>query len=1834
MVVFWVLICSQILSAQTITIRSVDAGPYSPGSTIAAAIKITDDNGKLDVYNNKYQLFISDANGSFTAERQIGEFSGFYTAFVNGTLPTDLAPGSSYKLRVKSTLPAVVSGQSSAFEVKAGNVVKAGTSSTTASANNAEVFGTCFADGPYTFLFINQSTPNADVTASFYNDLTQNTEQTISLATPTNFTAQNSNYTVLVKATQNGIIGTKAYLLTNNYISNSFQTKNSSSVCLPDQGYARVNYSVNITGDGGIQLNYPGTIYNIKWGDGTSTDLTYYQIVANNGVLTHDYLVSSCGATNAQGVVTNNFEVSFKVTNPYCPDQTKILSGNQAVLAPPKNIISAPQKACTGKEVTFNNVSFAGQVVSSTVGGGSCENPNALYQWYVNGIPVAPFNAPKNTPFKYTFPTAGTYTITLKLSSATPCIAPEATHVICVQDAPKASINVPSAVCVSNGAITLNNTSVVSNPCNNTITYLWKITPSTGYTYVDGTNENSLNPKILFSTAGNYTVQLSIDNGVCDIVQSTVSNINVSTAPTAVLSQDFSLCGKDHTLTFDDTDGSATKTTLTGTFDLKPDTYQWTVVGENGIAPATFVNNTNANSKYPQINFPDFGTYDITVKQINSCGDVAISQTQHITFKQAPTLTAGIDQTICFNDNVALQGNVTGTYNTLTWITNGTGTFSDNHAQKPIYTPSAADRAAGQVKLTLQISTSLPGDCASISDDVLIKINPSNTVTTAATKAICTTNSVNYNPASTVAGSTFTWTVTQHSNNITGFTQSGTGNIQDVLTNTSANATGTVTYTIVPHANNCDGTPFNFTVTVSPKPELTVTGPAGNSICSGSASGITLNANLSGTKYIWTVNVTGGITGAVAQTTPVSATSINQVLINNTYSPATVTYTITPLNSTSADNCDGDSKSVTITVQPQIPLANAGDDITLCDQSGYTLKGNDAGSFTGTWTLMTGQTGVTFADIHQAQTQVSGLQTGQVYTFRWTISNTSGCASQYDEVTVTNNPPVANNQIQLISPMTCAGQTILIKGSAPTGGNGNYAFVWERSTDGNNWISINNQTGQDLTIAVTESTYFRRSISSATCGDSKSNAIQALVQPPISNNTINSAQLSTCINTSAGTINGSTPQGADGNFLYQWQSSTDGGATWTDIAGATSVSYVTPVLSVNTQYRRLVSSVLCTGLQSNTSNFVSITVNPVAKAEFTWTKDANCIPFVINDQNIKAVAYPDRNATYTWYVNGQQFSTGIDFPAYTINNDGDVVEIKLVVTSKFGCESSTFSHTFTTLKNVTPSFTQTTTQNCGMVTVTFTNTSTNIANGTYLWNFGNGETSTKVQPDPVTFRASADGKDAVYNITLTASTPCSELSAASTVTIKPAVPIARVAPRKTSGCAPFDLVVDNISPGTNDIYTYHIVDANGQDVVTPVASVTRDAQTIRIPNEGNYYLYLEARNSCNIGKSSLVPITVTSRTLFAGLAASTTARVGCAPHTVNFTNSSQGGLNYRIEWNDGTPVTTTYNNGPLVHTFAQPGVYNVVLYASNDCAQNLASEIITITVTGKPVPAFNVDNGSGCGELKVNFTNNTPAPVNGQEGDLLYSWDFGDSKATAANPNTSTLRTPAAHTFSYAGSPYTVTLTVTNRTTGCSATTTRTITVNSPAIAEFRARPDSVQSYPNYQFAFEDLSTNKPIRWKWNFGDGSMSLSQNPSHTYADTGLYKVTLVAENQYCGSTKVHYVRIKGTPGQLFVPNAFTPASTNQQLNTFAAKGSGLKQWHMRIFNNYGQLIWETTKLDERGSPTDGWDGTFQGSPVPQGVYIWQIEAIFINGNEWKGMSYNSSNPKRTGAIHVIR
>lgn len=1972
-----------------ITIGTVDPGPYGYGSNITVPITVST-TACLPRLNNKFELYISDALGNFALEQKIGEYAGFYTTFINGVIPSTLPlllPGDNYKLRVKISGTGTIVDVPGTIGIRAFNMPAASvTPSVPSQIRGIDTYGFCGSSisDNQSMILTNTSAATTTVQLNVRNDIT-GTSQTY---TPGGAGFQitgiaNAYYTATLTGQQafglETIKSNKSYLLLNSSSKTNIQSTGDGFGCIdPTNGnIATIGYSVNIDGGtNGIRNNYPGSIYRIGWGDGSADDIyTHCQLIAQNGIISHNFSRTSCGQPPINlgngNQVTNSFSVSVTTLNPNCTESTTAIAYAKVFIKPTAIINPSVPTACTNTPVTFGNGSILGNNSDCTT--------VMSYEWYVDDVLQS-----TAAVFVYSFPLHGNHTVKLITKNDVGICAPSvATRVICIQDRPQPSFTLPSpaplTLCAP-GIVTPVNTSIIDNICNQNNTYLWTVTGPGPVAY-DAGSATSRDPVFRLATPGVYTIKLSITTASCGLFTTPEQTVVVNGPPTVTLSPDIALCNTG-TYSFNNTTTGPTRTTFTGTFNELPTTYTWTVTG----GAFTFANGTTANSKFPDINFSAFSTYTVTATHTNTCGTT--SDTQVITFTPSPQVNAGADQNICFNDIANLSATIDAPVESFQWI-GGAGVFGSGRNSKiTTYTPTAAEKLAGGVTLTFRATTALAPPCNTIDDQIIISIKPEIKITSRPAVSSCTGSALNYELTANLNPTTYAWTATGTAN-AAGYANGSGAIITDVLTNTDPVNDATVTYLITPTHDGCDGAPFTLTVTVTPKPVISTTIPE-KIICSNNSAAVTVTSNIP-TAFVYTSIATTGITGNTLTSIfgPASSLSIPDVLINNTTTRGTVTYTITP---TTAAGCPGDPITVIVHVDPAVTVANAGPDESICNTSSYTLNGNLPTVGTGTWSFIpaAGQTGVTVTPTTPQNADVSGLQGGQSYTFRWTITAPGVCAPTADDVVITVNTPtipgttatanptlvcsgtntgtitlsgntgavlnwqsstdggatwtdIANttnsltytnitvstqyravvkngqcttefstataitvtppttiaqagpdqilcaettvtlaggpalqpgeagiwtqtsgpatvaipnpsnpavtvtglvpgqnytfrwtitgnspcgptfdevvitdylpltNTISSTSTVVCYNQVITITGSTPTGGNGTYIYLWEVSTDGTSWNAIPGQTGKDLSYQLQTTSSFRRTVTSSIC-PLVSNVIQVIAQPPITNNTI-AADQTICTGTVPNPLTGNTPAGSDGNFNYQWQFSEDNGATWANVNGAVSLSYAPLALTTTTMYRRLVSTVACNGALQSISNPVTITVRPNAKAEYTFTTDKGCAPFVINANNIRAVAYPDRNASYTWYADNVQIGTGITFPGYTIPASDQSVTIKLVTAPSQACQPDEFSHVFGTSQSVAASYTQSATQGCGPLIVNFVNTSTSLTNATFTWDFGNGVTSSQTMPAPVTFQPDPTGKDMTYTVTLTATTSCGSNSITSTVFVK-AKPVSVFSPSKTVGCSPMLVTFSNTSPGETNTYSYDFGDGSPLVTTTDKSSVQHTFLTNVVKN---FVVTMTAQNECGSDQSSYT-IQVSPNTVTAELVVNADQKVGCAPFTVNFYNNSKGASSFIYDFGDGSTLVTRSAPEVVNHTFTTAGTYNVVLTASNGCSEITTSE--SITVLPQPIAAFSADNILGCPGLVVQFRNTS---TNG----ISYLWDFGDG----------TTSQEAAPQHVYAGTQefYTVSLTATNS-LGCTYKTTlnQYIHIVQPPVAQFNVLPSTLINIPNYTFKFEDESTNTPTIWLWDFGDHTTSVLKNPSHTYQDVGTYTVTLKVTNQQgCFTTTFKEVTIAGVPGYLYVPNSFMPGSETAELRVFGAKGSGIKTWTMSIFNKWGQQLWQTSKLNE-GRPDESWDGTYNSVPVPQGVYFWKIDVEFINGTAWKGMTYDSSAPKKTGVIHLLR
>ena len=138
------------------------------------------------------------------------------------------------------------------------------------------------------------------------------------------------------------------------------------------------------------------------------------------------------------------------------------------------------------------------------------------------------------------------------------------------------------------------------------------------------------------------------------------------------------------------------------------DTIQWS--SSSGDASGTFSDNTVLNPDYtPSQHDINSGEILLTISATENSCPFDTQAVIRVVFVDLPTVDAGPNPVeICDDSNYQLDGTVTGT-SSQTWSTSGTGTFSNQTSEDPVYTPSVADIASGvPIRLTLTaVSTSV-----------------------------------------------------------------------------------------------------------------------------------------------------------------------------------------------------------------------------------------------------------------------------------------------------------------------------------------------------------------------------------------------------------------------------------------------------------------------------------------------------------------------------------------------------------------------------------------------------------------------------------------------------------------------------------------------------------------------------------------------------------------------------------------------------------------------------------------------------------------------------------------------------------------------------------------------------------------------------------------------------------------------------------------------------------------------------------------------------------------------------------------------------------------------
>lgn len=349
-------------------------------------------------------------------------------------------------------------------------------------------------------------------------------------------------------------------------------------------------------------------------------------------------------------------------------------------------------------------------------------------------------------------------------------------------------------------------------------------------------------------------------------------------------------------------------------------------------------------------------------------------------------------------------------------------------------------------------------------------------------------------------------------------------------------------------------------------------------------------------------------------------------------------------------------------------------------------------------------------------------------------------------------------------------------------------------------------------------------------------------------------------------------------------------------------------------------------------------------------------------------------------------------------------------------------------------------------------------------------------------------------------------------------------------CLENSVTMTNTSVSTDPIteYTYFFGDGS---------PIENNPITSHVYNQpGSYPITLMVENQLGCINSQVINLTVLPRPI---AQIDVSHLIGCAPLPVSYSapnstpNFSLGGQNLAtFDWTfpDNSTQTTNDSLAIVTHLLTTEGTFTTSLVVTDQYGCISFPSSVNTTIT-KPLASF----------VAPSFVCSTEdfVAVNNSQNGVQYQWNVDgiNSGNSAPDPTFSFDETGSSTLFSVGHS---IQLIVTD-VNGCKDTSVQVVTVSLP------------YANPSYQFdganvnaqgdficppVFAELTDNSSsvgsiATWNWTFGDGNLSVLENPDNTYVFAGVYTATLEITDEYgCVDDTVlfEYLSIGGPTGEV--------------------------------------------------------------------------------------------------------
>jgi len=698
-----------------------------------------------------------------------------------------------------------------------------------------------------------------------------------------------------------------------------------------------------------------------------------------------------------------------------------------------------------------------------------------------------------------------------------------------------------------------------------------------------------------------------------------------------------------------------------------------------------------------------------------------------------------------------------------------------------------------------------------------------------------------------------------------------------------------------------------------------------------------------------------------------------------------------------------------------------------------------------------------------------------------------------------------------------------------------------------------------------------------TDSDPTNDTLNATITP--ANFSISSTADTICASGTA-TMQLSPATGYAANAL-QWQVSADNGATWNDITAANTTSYTATGLAASRCYRVKI----ITGGTNCFSPVKCIRLDTVAI--LSTTPAARCGTGTVS---LSATARPGN--TIKWYAastGGTALGTGATFVTPSIAATTTYYVEAAIGATASGCVTATRTPVIATVNAAPTVNLGNDTFLCPSATINLNATTTGA---TYLWSTG---------ATTATIAVTTTG---TYHVAVTGSNSCVKRD---TIVISTGTNPTNPLPATANLCQGSNITLNAGNAGSTYIWS------NGPTT-----------QTLNVTAAGTYSVTIKNTQGCSITTPGTVVTTIPAPVVNLG---NDTSICATASLTLNATNA---GATYA--WNTGATTPTITVNAA--------GSYRVVVTGSNTCVKR-----DTIIVTLKPTPtnvlpsALDLCQGSSTtlnaantGATYLWNTGATTQSINVNSGgtySVTITNAIGCSRTTTGT--TVTMRalpvvnlgpdTIVCNHATYvldagnAGASYSWNTGAATQTINPIATGTYSVEVTNSysckgrdtALVSFFDDPtvDGFNFIPmfNQQLGmvqFEPLNPQFVTAYSWDFGDGSAPSTQaNPSHVYATSGLYTVTLTASN-HCGTMDTSLVidvdllttSVKKVNPELANIKLY-PNPVQQGTLTIENTAAGVKMERIQLINMLGQVMLDVkanTQTKQYIATSDLADGTY--------------------------------------------